>query len=71
MNFKNIFYKKNNWSVLFFFRKEHVRISISKEIKNITHFLLLKADPISVTAVVLHYEELCRAPTSANDEIFL
>ena len=27
--------------------------------------------PISVTSIVLHYEQLCRALTSANDEIFL
>ena len=26
--------------------------------------------PISVISVVLHYEKLCRAPTSANDAIF-
>ena len=26
--------------------------------------------PISVISVVLHYEQLCRAPTSANDRVF-
>ena len=38
--------------------------------KNIIHFLLLKMHPISIISVVLHYEKLCRAPTSANDAIF-
>ena len=33
---------ENDWSVLFFFPKEHVRTLILKEIKNIIDFLLLK-----------------------------
>ena len=40
-----------------------------KETKNITHFLLLNV-PI-VISVVLYYEQLCRAPTSVSDGIFL
>ena len=40
---KNIFYKKIDESVLFFFPKEHVRTLNSKKLKKITHFLLLKA----------------------------
>ena len=31
----------------------------------------LKDITIIVISVVLHYEQLCRAPTFANDEIFL
>ena len=49
--------------VLFFFSKEHVGTLISKEIKNVTHPLLLKVHPtICVINIVLHYEQLCRAP---------
>ena len=42
-----------------------------KETKNITHFLLIKAHPISVIRVALHYEQICRVPTFASDGIFL
>ena len=57
--------------VLFFFSKEHVDTLILKEIKNVTHPLLLKVHPIiCVISIVLHYEQLCRAPTSPNDGIF-
>ena len=52
-------------------KKEHMRTIELKETKNITHFLLLKAHPHSVFSVVFHYEQVCRAPTSANDGIFL
>ena len=38
-----LFCKENDWLVLLFFPKEHVRTLISKEIKNIIDFLLLKA----------------------------
>ena len=41
---------------VFFFPKEDVTALMSKEIKNITHFLLLKAYPISVICVVFYYE---------------
>ena len=66
---KSIFYKENDWSVLFLFSKDHVCSLNSK--KHITHFLTLKAHPISVISVVLHYEQLYRAPSIANDGIFL
>ena len=48
-----------------------MRTFISKEIKNITHSLLLKAHSISAINVVLHYKQLFKAPTSANNGIFL
>ena len=42
-----------------------------KKKKNTTHFVLLKAHPNRVISAVLHYEQFFRAPTSANDGIFL
>ena len=43
----------------------------TQKTKKITHFLLLKAHPISIIGAVLHYEQLCRAANSTNDGIFL
>ena len=51
---------------MFIFPKEHVRTLNSKKLK-ITHFLLLKAHATNVISIVLHYEQLFRAPTSANE----
>ena len=43
----------------------------SKKLKISYIFYCQRHIPISVIGVVLHYEQLCRAPTSGNDGIFL
>ena len=66
------FIKKLINQIRFFFPKEHVRTLISKEVTNITHFLLLETisaicviknithflllETISAICVILHYE---------------
>ena len=64
---------KKTINQFFFFPKRTCAHHELKETKNITDFLLLKTHPICVIVVisiVFHYEQMCRTPTSANDEIF-
>ena len=63
-----MFYKQTINSFIFLPRRLFALLEL-KETKNITHFLLLKAHPLLIA--ILHYKYLYRAPTSANDGIFL
>ena len=56
---------------LFFFSKELVRTLSSNKLKYHTFSTVKRHIPISAISVVLNYEQLCRAPTSINDGIFL
>ena len=65
------FFKKKTVDQLWFSFQKNMCARWSQRKLKISHIFYWSHIPISVISVVLHYEQLYRAPTSVNDEILL